>query len=142
MVGLIDLAPSVETVSVHDKAVAVHGISAKGLAYLLGRFPDLRKLMTGQEVGAEQLLAVGGDAVAGIIAAGCGQPGDERAEAIAGNLPIDTQADFLAAILRLTLPKGLGPFVAKLTALGGILDVDAARSDTAPDSTSPKPSTP
>jgi len=32
MVGLIDLAPSVETVSVHDKAVAVHGISAKGLA--------------------------------------------------------------------------------------------------------------
>ena len=72
MVGLIDLAPNVETVSVHDKAVAVHGISAKGLAYLLGRFPDLRKLMTGQEVGAEQLLAVGGDAVAGIIAAGCG----------------------------------------------------------------------
>lgn len=142
MVGLIDLAPSVETVSVHDEAVAVHGISAKGLAYLLGRFPELRKLMTGQEVDAERLLAVGGDAVGGIIAAGCGQPGDDQAEAIAANLPIDTQADFLAAILRLTLPKGLGPFVAKLNALGGILDLDAAQSATALDLTLPRPSTP
>lgn len=118
MVGLVDLAPSVETVSVQEKAVNVHGISAKGLAHLLGRFPELRKLMTGHEVGAEQLLAVGGDAVAGIIAAGCGQPGDEKAEAIATNLPIDTQADFLAAILRLTLPRGIGPFVANLPASG------------------------
>jgi hypothetical protein len=142
MVGLIDLAPATESVSVHSGSVHVHGISAKGLAHLLGRFPELRRLMTGQDVGAEQLLAMGGDAVAAIIAAGCGQPGDEQAEAVVGNLAIDTQADFLAAILRLTLPKGLGPFVAKLTALGGILDADAARSDTAPASTSPKPSTP
>jgi hypothetical protein len=141
MVGLIDLAPSVEMVSVQEKAVTVHGISAKGLAYLLGKFPDLRKLMTGQEVDAQQLMAAGGDAVAGIIAAGCGQPGDDKAEAIAGTLPIDTQADFLAAILRLTLPKGIGPFVGKLTALSGLLDVDA-RSDTAQGTTSPKPSTP
>ena len=57
-------------------------------------------------------------------------------------LPIDTQADFLAAILRLTLPKGVGPFVAKLTGLASILDVEAARSDTAQGSMSPKPSTP
>ena len=141
MVGLIDLAPATESVSVNSSSVPVHGISAKGLAHLLGRFPELRKLMTGQDVGAEQLLAMGGDAIAAIIAAGCGEPGEELAEEVAGNLPIDTQADFLGAILRLTLPKGLGPFVAKLTALGSILDADAGRSDTAPDSTSPKPST-
>ena len=142
MVGLIDLAPSTEFVSVHSGSVPVHGVSAKGLAHLLGRFPELLKLMTGQDVGAEQLMAIGGDAIAAIIAAGCGHPGEEHAEAAAGNLPLDAQADFLAAILRLTLPKGLGPFVAKLTALGSILDADAARSDTAPGSTSPKPSTP
>ena len=142
MVGLIDISPQVEHVDVRATSVEVQGISAKGLAHLLGRFPDLRRLMTGQDVAADQLLAMGGDAVAAIIAAGCGQPGDEQAEAIAGNLPIDTQADFLAAILRLTLPKGFGPFVAKLTALGQILDVDAARSDMAPHSTLPKPSTP
>jgi hypothetical protein len=82
---------------------------------------------------------MGGDAVAAIIAAGCGYPGDEKAEAVAGRLSIDAQADLLAAILRLTLPAGLGPFVEKLTVLGGILD--AAPSATALASKSPKPST-
>src|SRR5436309_5782252 len=115
MVGLVDLAPRVENVPVEGAEVAVQGISAKGVAYLLGRFPDLRRLMTGQDVGVDQLLASGGEAVAAIIAAGCGVPGDERAEAVAGNLPIDVQADLLAAVLRLTLPQGIGPFVAKLT---------------------------
>ena len=141
MVGLIDISPQVECVQVCATSVEVQGISAKGLAHLLGRYPDLRRLMTGQEVAADQLLAMGGDAVGAIIAAGCGQAGEEQAEAIAGNLPIDAQADFLVAILRLTLPKGIGPFVAKLTSLGGILDADAARFDTAPATISPKPST-
>jgi hypothetical protein len=141
MVGLIDLAPLTENVTVDENSVPVHGVSAKGLAVLLGRFPDLRRLMTGHDIEAEQLLTMGGDAVAAIIAAGCGQPGNERAEAVAGNLPLDSQADFLAAILRLTLPQGIGPFVVKLTALGSILDVDAARSGSVPDSTSPKPLT-
>lgn len=141
MVGLIDIAPATEAVEVEGSKVEVHGVSASGLAHLLGRFPELRKLMTGMEVDAGQLMAVGGEAVAAIIAAGCGYPGDERAESLAARLSLDTQADLLGAILRLTLPKGLGPFVAKLTALGSILDVDA-RSNTAQASTSPKPSTP
>jgi len=142
MVGLVDIAPSAETVDAQGAPVSVHGVSASGLAYLLGRFPDLRKLMTGQDVETAQLMAIGGDAVAAIIAAGCGYPGDEKAEAVAGRLSLDAQADFLGAILRLTLPKGLGPFVAKLTALGANLDLDAAQSNTAPASTSPQPSTP
>src|SRR6187401_1997153 len=100
MVGLVDLAPRAERVPIEGAEVTVHGISAKGLAYLLGRFPDLRRLMTGQDVGVDQLLASGGDAVGAIIAAGCGAPGEERAEAVAGNLPIDVQVDLLAAILR------------------------------------------
>jgi hypothetical protein len=140
MVGLVDIAPSLETVQVQGSAVAVHGVSAKGLANLLGRFPQLRKLMSGQEVEAEELMAMGGDAIAAIIAAGCGYPGDEEAEAVAGRLAIDAQADLIAAILRITLPAGLGPFVEKLTALGGILD--AAPSATAPALRSPKPSMP
>jgi hypothetical protein len=141
MVGLIEIAPSIETVDVQGAPVAVHGVSAKGVAHLLGRFPELRKLMTGQEVEAEQLMAIGGDAVAAIIAAGCGYPGDDQAEAVAGKLAIDAQTDLLAAILRLTLPQGVGPFVEKLTALGAILG-DAAPSATAPASNSPRPSTP
>ncbi len=141
MIGLIDIAPAIETVDVQGASVTVHGVSAKGLALLLGRFPELRKLMTGQEVQAEQLMAMGGDAVSAIIAAGCGYPGDEAAESIAGKLSLDSQADLLGAILRLTLPRGVGPFVEKLTALGGILEAEGARSVTAPASKLRKPST-
>src|SRR3954452_16971489 len=75
-------------------------------------------------------------------AAGCGYPGDETAETVAGKLSLDAQADLLAAILRLTLPKGVGAFVEKLTALGNILDADVARSDTALVSKLRKPSMP
>ena len=86
MVGLIDISPRTETVDVQGASVAVHGVSAKGVANLLGRFPELRMLMTGQSVDADRLMAIGGDAVAAIIAAGCGYPGDEKAEAVAGAL--------------------------------------------------------
>jgi len=59
---------------------------------------------------------------------------------VAGSLAINAQADLLAAIVRLTLSADLGPFVDKLTALGGILD--AIPSATVQDSNSLKPSTP
>jgi hypothetical protein len=98
-------------------------------------------IMTGQEVQTEQLMAMGGEAVAAVIAAGCGYPGDETAETVADKLSLDAQADLLAAILRLTLPKGVGPFLEKLTALGSILGTDAAQSDTVPASKLRKPST-
>ena len=57
MVGLIDIAPKIETVDVQGASVSVHGISAKGVAHLLGRFPELR--MTGQDVETGQLMAMG-----------------------------------------------------------------------------------
>lgn len=141
MVGLIDLAPTTETVDIQGEPVSVCGVSAKGLAHLLGRFPELRMLMTGQEVQPERLMAIGGDAVGAIIAAGCGYPGDETAEAVAVCLSLDAQTDLLAVILRLTLPKGIGPFVEKLTALGGILHADDAQSDTVPATKSRNPLT-
>ena len=75
-------------------------------------------------------MLTGGEAVAALLAAGCGYPGDEKAETVAASLPINLQADLLAAVMRMTLPHGLGPFVEKLTALGGILEY-AAPSDTA-----------
>jgi hypothetical protein len=84
---------------------------------------------------------MGGDAVAAIIAAGCGYPADDKAESVAAKLSLDAQADLLTVILRLTLPKGVGPFVEKLTALGGILHADAAQSGTEPASKSRRPST-
>ena len=46
----------------------------------------------------DELMEMGGDAVAAIIAAGCGYPGDEKAEAVASKLGIDAQADLLGAM--------------------------------------------
>jgi hypothetical protein len=80
MGALTDIAPTTKTVHVRGTFVTVHGVSAKGLAHVLGRFPQLRMLMTAQEVQTEQLIAMGGEAVVAIIAASCGSPDDDNAE--------------------------------------------------------------
>ena len=136
MVSLVDIAPAIERVTVRGQDIEVSGVSAAGVAQLLARFPDLRKLFAGRDVGMEDILGVGGELVAAIIAAGTGAPGDPAAEAAAGRLGIDEQADLLSAILRVTLPKGVGPFVEKLLALGAALDAGSA--GTAPATTSRK----
>ena len=118
MVGLLDIAPLTQTVTVRDQPIEVTGVSAKGVAQLLLRFPELRALISGREVGLDQLLALGGDIVAAVIAAGCGQAGDAQAEAAAGRLGLDDQAELLAAIMTLTMPQGIGPFVDKLARMG------------------------
>jgi hypothetical protein len=57
--GLVNIAPAVECSSIQGTSVSVHGISANGLAVLLGRYPELKMLMTGKEVGASELFAMG-----------------------------------------------------------------------------------
>ena len=74
--------------------------------------------MTGREVALDDLLKLGGDVIAAIIAAGTGVPGDAQAEAAADNLTLEEQADLLGAIVELTMPRGLGPLVEKLSRLG------------------------
>lgn len=121
MPGLIDAFGgdlAVQTVTVMGRKVPTPGVSAKGLAYLLGRFPDLRKLMAGRHVEEKELLAMGGDVVGAIIAAGTGSAADPEAEAFAADLPLDVQADLLVAILKVTMPQGFGPLVEKLAAMG------------------------
>lgn len=126
MTSLLDVAPLSEKVTVGSSEIMVFGVSAKGVAALLARFPDLRSLISGREVEAERILEFGGDVVAAIIAAACGYPGDEKAEAVASSLSVDAQADLLQAAMRLTLPKGLGPLVEKLVSMGILLNVEDA----------------
>jgi hypothetical protein len=137
MVGLLDIAPLTQTVTIRDQSIEITGVSAKGVAQLLLRFPELRALISGREVGLDQLLALGGDIVAAVIAAGCGQVGDELAEAAAGHLGLDDQAELLTAIMKLTLPQGLGPFVDRLARMG--LNPAPGAGSTTPDTSSPKP---
>ena len=141
MVQFTAIAPAAEAVAVGGQDVAVRGVSARGVAILLGRFPELRALLARQEtaIGPERLLELVPDAVAAIVAAGIGHPGDPKAEAWAEILPVETQLDLLDAILRLTMPKGIGPFVERLAGLLGQLGV-ASPAPATPDTPSPGPS--
>jgi hypothetical protein len=140
MVGLLDIAPAVETVIVRGSKVPVPGVSAAGIANLLGRFPELRRMFTGNEVKVEALQEVGGALVAAIIAAGTGTPGNEEAEKVAAALSVDEQADLLEAILKATMPGGVGPFVEKLERIGAVLNRSAESPATPPATKSPKES--
>lgn len=118
MVGLIDIAPVTTTVVIRGNTLTVVGVSAKGVAHLLARFPQLRALMTGRDVALDEIIRLGGDVVAAIIAAGIGKPGDEDQEQAVDNLTLEEQADLLLAIVKLTIPNGVGPLVEKLSGLG------------------------
>ena len=118
MVGLVDIAPITSSVVIRGQDITITGVSARGIAFLLARFPELRAVMTGREVALDDLLKLGGDVIAAIIAAGTGAPGNTQAEAAADNLTLEEQADLLAAIVELTMPRGLGPLVEKLSRLG------------------------
>ena len=131
MVGLIDIAPSFERVQVRGTEIDITGVSASGVAALFGRFPELRQAISGREVEVENLMQMGGSLVAAIIAAGTGALGDAKAEEIADTLSIDEQADLLLAIIRVTLPKGVGSFVGKLTGAGAALGVNDLGSELA-----------
>ncbi|TGQ69517.1 hypothetical protein EN829_015040 [Mesorhizobium sp. M00.F.Ca.ET.186.01.1.1] len=122
MVGLLDIAPLTEKVTVSGKQIEVFGVSAAGIASLITDFPEIKKLMSGKEVDVSSLLAMSGDAIAAVIAAGVGHPGDEAYQTAAGRLPLEAQVDILGAIIKVTLPNGIGPFLEKLTALLAVKD--------------------
>lgn len=121
MSGLLQILPRAETVEIRGVKIKVNGVGLSGVAYLLDRFPEFRKMMSGQEIEMSKLTAGGGDLVSAIIAAGTGEAGDADAEAIAAALSIDEQVSLLEPILKLTLPEGVGPFVEKLNRLGAVL---------------------
>lgn len=140
MVSLTDIAPSTRSVRVGGKDATVYGVGVKGIAALLRDFPDLQKLMTGQKVDltAGALMDIAPDAIAAIMAAGLGFPGDKDAIKAVEALPLGEQVKILEATIELTMPDGIGPFVDALNALMARLNFDALGK--APDSNSPLPS--
>jgi len=141
MAGLLDIAPATTIVVVGETEVVVAGLSVRSVASLLARYPELRAMLA-QQAGAitvDSLVSMIPHAIAGIIAAGCGMPGDADAEAKAEAVPLEAQADLLDAILRLTMPRGVGPFVARLRGLGEQLGV-VGRAPAIPGMTSQSPS--
>ncbi|MER9937412.1 hypothetical protein [Mesorhizobium sp. M0088] len=134
MPGLLDIAPLTENVPVRGAQAIVGGVPVKAIAVMLARFPDLRKMWASGKWDVEQLLGMSDEVIAALIAAGCTNIDEKNA----GNLALDEKAELLAAIMRVTMPRGPGPFMAALTALMGT--VGGAASPTAPASKSRKPS--
>jgi hypothetical protein len=137
MPSLLDIAAATDEVH----GITVYGVSARGIASLLARFPDLRKMMAGREVTSEALFEMAPEAISHIIACGLNKPGDEETIAAADSLSLDVQLDFLTAILKLTMPQGLGPFAERLAKLTAVVGAEASPVVAAA-TTSPKPSKP
>ena len=141
MPGLLDLAKQTETVSIRGVSVEIRGLSLEIIARLMGRFPELLEAMDTRSLAP--LSKVSGGCIGAIIAAGCGMIGDEAAEDLAANLPMEEQLDLLAPILRFTMPGGVGPFGAKAVAAIKILNPQVLGQDgKAPVMTSPPPPNP
>lgn len=130
MPDLLSIAPLAETVPVRGQDVVVHGVDVHSIAGLLSRFPDLRKMWATGQWDYAQLLGMSDEMLSAVIAAGV----DVLDEANAANLALDEKAELLTSILRMTMPRGPGPFVATLTALMGT--VGGGASPTAPATTS------
>jgi hypothetical protein len=119
MTGLLDIAPQRTSVEVLGHTLEVGGVTVRGIADLLRRFPELLTLFGGGASPAGAIVAAAPDLVAAVIACGLGHMGDAQQEAAAAQLPAEAQAELLGAILRLTMPSGVGPFVEKLVAAVG-----------------------
>jgi len=78
MVSLLDIADAQKTVAIRGQDIPVYGISAEGIAHLLGAFPELRKMFAGKatEITPQQMMQLAPRAVASAIAAGTGLIGD------------------------------------------------------------------
>lgn len=121
--SLLDIGPITESIPVAEGvSLKVYGISAKGLFSIFQRFPEVGKWFKGGvgkdgKVDLKVLVAEVPDTIAAVIAAGCGEPGNEIAEEHASLLPVEAQLDVLEAIARLTFRNGFGPFVQRIVAL-------------------------
>lgn len=121
MTSLLDIAPIGEDVEIDGKAIKVRGLSVSEIAHLLARFPHLRRVFDGAEADLAQVLTLIGDAVGPVIAAGTGNFGKAEEELAAASLGPETAVALIEPILRLTMPKGVGPFVEKLRGMGRLL---------------------
>lgn len=119
MASLLDLAPSARTVTVRGVAVEVAGVTARGLAVVLRKHPQLIEALKGGGISVESLAEMGPAVVASVIAAGTGNPGDAKAEAVAESLSISDQLLLVEAIVSETFPDGPENFMKSLERVTG-----------------------
>jgi hypothetical protein len=114
MPDIFDLMPASETVEVGGTSTIVRSVQLGHALQIINRFPALKEFLDGKkkEVSFAEILSTGG--VPAICAAGCGRFGDASAEEHFASLDADTQAQFLGPILKLTMPRGVAPFLSSI----------------------------
>jgi len=123
MTSLADLAGVGQDVTVRGQKVTVTGVSARGLALLFKRFPELVGAVTGAGLSLASLTELGPDVLAAVIAAGTGAPGDPQAEAVADRLGMSDQLSLIEAILSETFAGDPEDFMKRLENLAGAVGV-------------------
>lgn len=135
MVSLIDIVPQTRTVRINGGSeLELRGLGLRHIAGLLLRFPELRKLFAdgAPALDFEAIITAAPDAIGSIIAEAAGQP--QAADNVADAMSVDDCAECIAAVVALTMPDGLGPFMEKLGSLldGGGLRVGREAATTTP----------
>lgn len=132
MASLLEVANAPRQIDVHGIMVDVTGISGEGVAAIMARFPEVGKMFSGVMPDTKKLVTMAPPALSAFIAAGTGHPGDEAHEKIAAKLDVSAQLDLVDEIMRLTFPRGVGPFVKKLEALGLLAQVEIPSVQSSP----------
>lgn len=108
MPGLLDIAPpeiAAERIDIRGTELEVRGIRNRDWAALLRRFPELRKQAAGIAVTEEDMAVASIEVMPAVIAAGLGNLGDAKTEAlIVERLTDAEQAEVFGAVMRLTNP--------------------------------------
>jgi hypothetical protein len=107
--------------------VDVRGLSLDDISDLMWRFPEIIEQFDGK-LDVAALMKLGPRVVAAIMACGCGARGDNQVELNLLQMNLSSQAEIMAIVVKLTAPKGVGPFVKLLQSLGFKIDPDMVRS--------------
>jgi hypothetical protein len=125
MVSLLDIQRRTKTVPTDAGDISVYAVSAAGITSIMSLVPTVRKLMAGtskpEDLSLEALVGVAPDFIAGVIAAGVDKPGDPDTLKAAAGLALETQVDLVKAIVEVTMPKGIGPFMESVSGIMGAL---------------------
>lgn len=137
MVGLLDIAPATESVSVSGVPIAVFGVSVKALVDIVTAYPNVRAAFSNDAYEVGNLVREAPEAIADVIASAVGHPGDKQYVEAAAKLSVEDQLTILDAAMRLTLPSGMPSFLERLQRLSSGI---ATAEERVPDKTSQKPS--
>ncbi len=125
MADIFDLVPPREFVEIGETKTEIRAIDLGQALQIMSRFPALAGLITGgkKAITLDDLFKSG--SVPAIIGAGLVNRRDGD-EADMARLDADTQATFLIPILRLTMPRGLVPFLTRVTEFVTVLSPSPA----------------